>query len=87
METDAPVVEKPSHTALYWTGIAMDAIAMLMPSIGRDFTLEVSPGPMQGGSINLQIGLKALTPLGQEFIKHVQPRLMQTMQQLAKDRG
>ena len=63
---------------LHWKGLVYDAAARLLPTMGRDYTLDVTVTP-ENGQFGIHITLSAKTEIGRMFAKYLQQHLAEAL--------
>ena len=64
-----------------------DALAQLLPTMGRDFVVDIKIGPHDNAQVSTSVSIVPLTPLGAAILPHIKQNLTPTMQRLAQERG
>lgn len=64
-----------------------DALAQLLPTMGRDFVVDVKVAPHDDAQVSTSVSITPLTPLGAAILPHIKQNLTPTMQRLAQERG
>ena len=64
-----------------------DALAQLLPTMGRDFVVSIQLKPHDKDKVGTNITFTPLTPLGRAILPHIRDNLTPMMQKLAQERG
>jgi len=65
-----------------------DALAQLLPTMGRDFTVDIQISPQHDRTkVSTNIQFTPLTAVGRAILPHIRENLTATMQRLAQERG
>lgn len=67
--------------------IVYDSIARLLPTLGRDFTVDVTFDGFETETVRTSMKLVALTEMGQAIMPMIRRDLPRMMEQVTKERG
>ena len=71
----------------YARELVYDSIAQLLPTLGRDFTVDIELTAAGAEHVNTAVKFVPLTEMGKAILPHMQKHLAITMQRLAAERG
>ena len=64
-----------------------DALARMLPTLGRDFTVEITTTPGAGDIVHTDMKFKPLTDMGRAIAPLIRRDLTAAVQALTKERG
>ena len=71
----------------YARELVYDSIARLLPTLGRDFTVDIELTADGPEHVNTTVKFVPITDMGKAILPHMQKNLAITMQRIAAERG
>jgi hypothetical protein len=69
----------------YVTEVVYDAVAAALPTMGRDFTIEIQCEPGENNNMKTNVRVIPLTPLGKAIMPHMKAGIKEALNEAAKE--